>query len=482
MPSIRIPSCSVRVSALPRDDDEEEELPKIEAEADFFPEEEDLVSVETGIVGNSLARTELDDGEDDETLIEAEQDIESEEVSVERQKSDDERSWWQVFYPKAESLMSEDEFLKYRPFLDNFVFDEYDWTMEEIIEHGWDAIKVWRWNAAYQDFGDVKPDQTEFASEAMMQASEQKVDEPQINIEWTRRLTAGVQRNASKQVVPEAPIFRVFKRDLAGLKWERFPKPKGARVAATIEIEKAERLKFLVREAEEFKLRKGKRGDSIEALVSDDDKKTFLDLINLQSSASEKCKGSEPQVTQFFEDLDPQLSLQLEIFKVDEISSKDLYRLLESTNKGASFAESYFQETGTPVPQPSLQVKEQPELNSMVLVPPRDWPPPGWQVDPAELEFIHGGEEEEFIELGKKMGKFEGKSLEEFKEFVRGKNPRFFKFLEHYEEWVGANKSKLDEEAKIVRLRGDLREYQISCLDSLIAPRNLICQQFQGCG
>ncbi|KAG6384967.1 hypothetical protein SASPL_153790 [Salvia splendens] len=79
------------------------------------------------------------------------------------------------------------------------------------------------------------------------------------------------------------------------------------------------------------------------------------------------------------------------------------------------------------------------------LVPPRDWPPRGWEVDKKELEFIRGAHKifsalrvdpekvEERLEKGTEM---EDMCLE-----------RYNMFLKQYNEWVEANEDRLEEES-----------------------------------
>lgn len=88
----------------------------------------------------------------------------------------------------------------------------------------------------------------------------------------------------------------------------------------------------------------------------------------------------------------------------------------------------------------------------MVLrqIPPRDWPPRGWEVDRKELEFIR--------EAHKLMA--ERVWLEDLDKDLRtGEDAavdkmcleRFKVFLKQYNEWVEANKDRLEEESYKVR-------------------------------
>ncbi|GLT29890.1 hypothetical protein SLA2020_047250 [Shorea laevis] len=75
-------------------------------------------------------------------------------------------------------------------------------------------------------------------------------------------------------------------------------------------------------------------------------------------------------------------------------------------------------------------------------VPPRDWPPRGWEVDKEELEFIR----EAHKLLAVRM------DLEELEREVRTDDKdmcldRYKMFLKQYKEWVAANKDRLEEES-----------------------------------
>lgn len=81
------------------------------------------------------------------------------------------------------------------------------------------------------------------------------------------------------------------------------------------------------------------------------------------------------------------------------------------------------------------------------LVPPRDWPPRGWEVDRKELEFIREAhkmihearvrvEELESEDAGIRIKTEEEMCLDRYKVF-----------LKQYKEWVAANKDRLEEES-----------------------------------
>lgn len=76
------------------------------------------------------------------------------------------------------------------------------------------------------------------------------------------------------------------------------------------------------------------------------------------------------------------------------------------------------------------------------LVPPRDWPPRGWEVDREELAYI------------REAHKMQAKrvSVEEIENGVRTETDdvcldRYKVFLKQYKEWVEANKDRLEEES-----------------------------------
>lgn len=72
------------------------------------------------------------------------------------------------------------------------------------------------------------------------------------------------------------------------------------------------------------------------------------------------------------------------------------------------------------------------------MMPPRDWPPRGWEVDEKELAFIRGAHrmQAERVEL-KDVGEGGGGDvcLERYKVF-----------LKQYKEWVVANRDRLEED------------------------------------
>ncbi|CAI5461838.1 unnamed protein product [Closterium sp. Yama58-4] len=83
------------------------------------------------------------------------------------------------------------------------------------------------------------------------------------------------------------------------------------------------------------------------------------------------------------------------------------------------------------------------DLPSLTHRPPRDWPPPGWQVDADELAVIHGATR------GKQGGGRGGEAGAEEEEEERVREERWAVFMKQYEAWVQANKDLLDEEAAV---------------------------------
>ena len=82
-------------------------------------------------------------------------------------------------------------------------------------------------------------------------------------------------------------------------------------------------------------------------------------------------------------------------------------------------------------------------------IPPRDWPPTGWKVDPDELAFIRGIHSI----VDKDTRTFDSLNVSgavDFSEENHGQFARWEMFVKQYLEWVNANKSKLDQEAEEV--------------------------------
>lgn len=76
-------------------------------------------------------------------------------------------------------------------------------------------------------------------------------------------------------------------------------------------------------------------------------------------------------------------------------------------------------------------------------VPPRDWPPPGWEVDREELEFIRGAHKIHHA-IRVDYDKVEEMSHKDTENMCLD---RYKAFLKQYNEWVDANKDRLEEES-----------------------------------
>lgn len=81
------------------------------------------------------------------------------------------------------------------------------------------------------------------------------------------------------------------------------------------------------------------------------------------------------------------------------------------------------------------------------LIPPRDWPPPGWKVDAKELAYIRESHALEHV-VSTKEDMAEADKEELDKENYEMDFPRWKTFLKQYNEWVAANKDRLDQEAQ----------------------------------
>lgn len=96
-----------------------------------------------------------------------------------------------------------------------------------------------------------------------------------------------------------------------------------------------------------------------------------------------------------------------------------------------------------------FELKESPEplktswMGPLVVrhVPPRDWPPRGWEVDREELEFIRGAHKLQAVRVDLK--KVEESSTDTDDLCLE----RYKVFLKQYNEWVVANKARLEKES-----------------------------------
>ncbi|XP_058192308.1 protein PLASTID TRANSCRIPTIONALLY ACTIVE 10 [Rhododendron vialii] len=75
-------------------------------------------------------------------------------------------------------------------------------------------------------------------------------------------------------------------------------------------------------------------------------------------------------------------------------------------------------------------------------VPPRDWPPRGWEVDREELEFIRGAHKLQAVRVD--LEKVEEEASTDTDELCL---ERYKVFLKQYNEWVVANKDRLEKES-----------------------------------
>ncbi|CAM8919165.1 unnamed protein product [Rhodiola kirilowii] len=136
------------------------------------------------------------------------------------------------------------------------------------------------------------------------------------------------------------------------------------------------------------------------------------------------------------------------------------YRKKKMEEMGMSeeeFYEKQFEIRGE-IPEPLKTVWDGPLV--VRQVPPRDWPPRGWEVDKEELEFIRGAHKlmaerigaEELVKLSGLGGDEEKVVSEEVLERANRETEnmcldRYRMFLKQYKEWVEFNKDRLEEES-----------------------------------
>ncbi|KAM0982270.1 hypothetical protein TB2_014896 [Malus domestica] len=79
------------------------------------------------------------------------------------------------------------------------------------------------------------------------------------------------------------------------------------------------------------------------------------------------------------------------------------------------------------------------------LIPPRDWPPRGWEVDKKELEYIREAHKLQAVRV--RLDELESKKTIATMETDDLCLDRYKVFLKQYKEWVAANKDRLEEES-----------------------------------
>lgn len=79
------------------------------------------------------------------------------------------------------------------------------------------------------------------------------------------------------------------------------------------------------------------------------------------------------------------------------------------------------------------------------LIPPRDWPPRGWEVDKKELEYIREAHKLQAVRV--RLDELESKKTTATMETDDLCLDRYKVFLKQYKEWVAANKDRLEEES-----------------------------------
>eukprot|EP01018_Ginkgo_biloba_P013690 Gb_30753 [translate_table: standard] len=89
-------------------------------------------------------------------------------------------------------------------------------------------------------------------------------------------------------------------------------------------------------------------------------------------------------------------------------------------------------------PEPNETIWNSPLI--FTLMPPRDWPPRGWQVDPQELAFIREAHKLEAVRI-------DPRDLDTPKDASQDSFPHFELFMKQYNEWVAANKDRLERES-----------------------------------
>ncbi|XP_025816657.1 protein PLASTID TRANSCRIPTIONALLY ACTIVE 10 isoform X2 [Panicum hallii] len=111
----------------------------------------------------------------------------------------------------------------------------------------------------------------------------------------------------------------------------------------------------------------------------------------------------------------------------------------------AGYIERLFATRDTPEPLETTWAGRLP----LRLVPPRDWPPPGWEVDPDELEFIREAHREASERLDMEAAAAAGvTNVEKLEDAPKDLAlDRYKMFLKQYKEWVEANRDRLEQES-----------------------------------
>uniref|UniRef100_A0A0E0JSC4 S1 motif domain-containing protein n=1 Tax=Oryza punctata TaxID=4537 RepID=A0A0E0JSC4_ORYPU len=130
--------------------------------------------------------------------------------------------------------------------------------------------------------------------------------------------------------------------------------------------------------------------------------------------------------------------------------SQEAFRMLtpayrEKVESEPGYEERLFATRDTPEPLETAWAGELP----LRLVPPRDWPPPGWEVDPGELEFIREAHREFTERLDMEAVAAKGVTYVDKVENAPDDLglDRYKMFLKQYKEWVEANRDRLEEES-----------------------------------
>ncbi|KAG6589398.1 Protein PLASTID TRANSCRIPTIONALLY ACTIVE 10, partial [Cucurbita argyrosperma subsp. argyrosperma] len=97
-------------------------------------------------------------------------------------------------------------------------------------------------------------------------------------------------------------------------------------------------------------------------------------------------------------------------------------------------------ETKGEIPEPLETTWTRPLV--LQVVPPRDWPPRGWEVDREELEFIREAHKLQAVRVD--LDRLENDVKTDTGDMCLD---RYKVFLKQYKEWVAANKDRLEEES-----------------------------------